>query len=335
MLKLLQWDLTGNCNLNCSYCREKTTMNLPELSFEEICLIIDKISKFGVKMVALAGGEPFLFPDLLKVLEYLHGKVETIGITTNGTLINENHLEMIKKYASGIQVSLDGSCAEVHDSIRGKGSFKKTVGALKMLVEHKIFTVTRLTICESNKHDVENYVRFAGDLGLKNVYLRRTIPSGNSANNKAIPALELKSIFQKAYSAGNSLGIHIGSADYFSQLYYDPVERAKAEKNLSDRPGEILSGCSIGVDALYLAQDGQVLFCPYLPVFCGDLKEQTLAEIWEKSEMLDVSRNLRWNKKGKCSKCKYLMCCGGCPAYCHLTTGDILSSDTGCWYNNE
>lgn len=335
MLKLLQWDLTGNCNLNCAYCREKTTSDLPDMGIEEIRKIIDQFQSFGVKMVAIAGGEPFLFRALPQVLDYLFTKVETIGITTNGTLIKEEHLEMIKKYVNGVQISLDGGCAETHDLLRGKGTFEKTVKTLRMLIENNVFTVTRFTICHSNKHDVENYVRFVSSLGLKSAYLRRVIPSGNSAATLAIPANELRSIFERAYSVGHSLGMHIGSADYFSQLCFDSEEKKKAEGNLLRRPGEILSGCSIGVDALYLAQDGQVLFCPYLPVFCGDMKTQSLSEIWKKSKMLEISRNLRWNKTGKCAKCKYLMCCGGCPAYCHLTTGDILSSDEGCWYNNE
>ncbi|MFH1838966.1 MAG: hypothetical protein ABH820_01585 [Patescibacteria group bacterium] len=47
--------------------------------------------------------------------------------------------------------------------------------------------------------------------------------------------------------------------------------------------------------------------------------------------MLRIARSLRYNLKGKCAICKYKFACGGCRAYAHATTGDILSEDTGCW----
>ena len=61
------------------------------------------------------------------------------------------------------------------------------------------------------------------------------------------------------------------------------------------------------------------------------MTKQHIRQIWRESEMLDIARNLRWNKEGKCASCKYLMCCGGCPAYAYLTTGKITASDNGCW----
>ncbi|MBU1032878.1 hypothetical protein KJ937_03035 [Patescibacteria group bacterium] len=51
----------------------------------------------------------------------------------------------------------------------------------------------------------------------------------------------------------------------------------------------------------------------------------------ENSKMLRIARSLRYNLKGKCAICKYKFACGGCRAYAHATTGDILSEDTGCW----
>lgn len=332
-IKLVQWDITGNCNLNCRYCREKRTDDLPELDIGQIKSIIDQFADIKVKMVSIAGGEPLLFKKLAEVMDYMKGKVGAIGLTTNGTLISQNNISFIKEYVDGVQVSIDGSRPEIHDYYRGRGNFKKMMRGMNLLLKNGIRVVPRFTIGHENKGDVENYIRLINSLGIKAAYLRRTIPCGNSRDTKPLSAPKLFETFRAAFATGHSLGMHIGSADYFSQLYFDPQEREKAEKNLAEKPGQILSGCSIGIEAFYLAQNGQVLFCPYLPVFCGDMTKQHIREIWEKSEMLDVSRNLRWNKKGKCSTCKFLMCCGGCPAYIFLTTNKITSSDNGCWMN--
>jgi radical SAM protein with 4Fe4S-binding SPASM domain len=330
-IKLVQWDITGNCNLNCRYCREKRTDNLPDLDIQEIKKIIDQFADVKVKMVAIAGGEPLLFRKLPEVLAYMKGKVSEIGITTNGTLISKRNIGLIKEYVDGVQISIDGSTPAIHDYYRGAGSFEKMMKGMNLLLENDVKVFPRFTIGQENKNDVESYVRLINSLGIKSAYLRRTIPCGNSKNSISLSASELYNIFKIAFEVGHSLNMHIGSADYFSQLYFDQKERNKAEKNLLERPNQILSGCSIGIEAFYLAQNGQILFCPYLPVYCGDMTKQHISDIWKESKMLDISRNLRWNKEGKCSTCKYLMCCGGCPAYIYLTTGKLTASDDGCW----
>lgn len=332
MIKLCQWDVTGACNLNCTYCREKSTQQLHHLPLPSIFRIIDQFGDMKVKMVSVAGGEPLTLKKRLpRILEYLRNKVETIGLTTNGTLVSEENVGYIREFCDGVQVSLDGSCAAGHDQFRGNGTFDLTVAAIRLMRERGINVMPRLTICRENSHDTANYVRLAHRMGLKSAYLRRALPAGNYVGQQTLSAEELYRAFKVAFETGQELGMHIGSADYFSQIEFDLRERAKAEKNLAKRPGEVLSGCSIGIDAFYLAQDGKVLFCPYLPVLCGDMTKQHLSDIWQDSEMFKINRSLRLNTRGKCGRCKFKMACGGCPAYIYLTKGDITESDDGCW----
>ncbi len=330
-IKLCQWDITGSCNLNCTYCREKATEGLHHLPLEAILRIIDQFADLKVRMVSISGGEPLTLKFLPQVLEYLRGKVETIGLTTNATLVSERNVGFIRDFFDGVQVSLDGSSAEIHDRFRGEGSFNLTTTAIRLMVERGINVMPRLTICRENLSDTAEYVRLAHRLGMKSAYLRRMIPAGNSKGVDPIPADRLKEAFRVAFQVGQELGLHVGSADYFSQLEFDAKEREKAERNLAEHPGELLSGCSIGTEAFYLAQDGKVLFCPYLPVYCGDMTKEHLSEIWATSKMFKISRNLRWNIEGKCGRCRFKMACGGCPAYVFLTTGNLTSSDGGCW----
>jgi len=334
VIKLCQWDITGSCNLNCTYCREKATSSLPHLPLEGIKRIIDQFAAMQVKMVSVSGGEPLTLKFLPEVLAYLRDKVETIGLTTNATLISQANVGLIKEFCNGVQVSLDGSCAEIHDHFRGSGTFERTISSIRLMVERGINVMTRLTICRENIHDIQAYVRLAHSLGLKSAYLRRAIPTGNFKGQGTLSAQKLYSAFKIAFDTGHELGMHIGSADYFSQLEFDKKERAKAEKNLIEKPGQLLSGCSIGIEAFYLAQDGRVLFCPYLPVYCGDMTKELLSKIWEDSQMFKINRNLRWNTVGKCAKCRFKMTCGGCPAYIFLTTGKLTESDNGCWIND-
>nr|WP_276510927.1 SPASM domain-containing protein [Rhodobium orientis] len=95
--------------------------------------------------------------------------------------------------------------------------------------------------------------------------------------------------------------------------------------------GSVIGGCAVGINSFYLMQDGTISYCPYLPVYCGSLRENSLEYVWEHSEMLKVARALRYNLKGKCGTCNYLYACGGCRAYAYAKTGDILAEDSGCW----
>ncbi len=142
--------------------------------------------------------------------------------------------------------------------------------------------------------------------------------------------MELKECLGKAINYGRKIGIHVASADYFCQIEFNEEARKKAERT-QKLNGKVIGGCAVGINSFYIMQNGIIAYCPYLPVFCGDLRKQSLKEIWENSEMFKIARSIRFNLKGKCAKCRYKFACGGCRAYAYAKTGDILAEDSGCW----
>lgn len=67
----------------------------------------------------------------------------------------------------------------------------------------------------------------------------------------------------------------------------------------------------------------------------GDLRNQSLKEIWEKSEILTDFRNVEKSKlKGRCQTCRYAaaQCQGGCRASAYALTGDLWAEDPLCWH---
>jgi len=333
MIKLCQWDITGSCNLNCIYCREKSTSKLGHLTTAEMFGIVDQFAETKIKSVTISGGEPLTLKTLPQIFKYLRDRVDIISLTTNATLISPNNVKYIKNYCDNVQVSIDGYCADIHDSLRGTGSFDKTIRGIKLLLNNDINVSTRLTICDQNIKSVAKYIEFVHGLGIKSVHLRRVIPAGNFSGKNLISCGSLYEAYKSAFTTGKKLGTKVGSIDYFSIIEFDEEKRNLIEKEITRRPKQLIGGCSIGIDTIYIAQDGKVLFCPYLPIYCGDAIKEHLSEIWEKAEMFKINRSLRWNLKGKCSVCRFKMACGGCPAHAFLTTGDITESDGGCWIN--
>src|SRR5262245_8506045 len=75
--------------------------------------------------------------------------------------------------------------------------------------------------------------------------------------------------------------------------------------------------------------NGDVTPCPYLPVFGGNLRQETLAGIWEGSEIFATIRR-RNELGGRCGACELNGMCGGCRARAYGATGDVMAEDPLC-----
>jgi radical SAM protein with 4Fe4S-binding SPASM domain len=333
-LDYVQWDITSICNLKCLHCREKATLSsvADDLSLEEAKNLIDQIVAYQTHTLSIAGGEPLLSPIIWQVLEYARGKFKRLVVSSNGTTIDHETAIRLGEFVTTVQVSIDGANAETHDRMRGQGNFAKAVQAIGFLQDAGVTVATRMTLHKGNSEEVREYVDLAQSLGLPDAYLRRVIPIGNAKKYGLVTltAQELKKALGTAIEYGRSLSIHVASADYFCQIAFNDVARAKAQK-IQAMGGQHIGGCAIGHSSFYVMQNGVIVYCPYLPVFCGDLRKETLELIWKNSPMMRVARSLRHNLKGKCAACEYKFACGGCRAYAHATTGDILAEDSGCW----
>jgi MoaA/NifB/PqqE/SkfB family radical SAM enzyme len=99
--------------------------------------------------IILSGGDPFLHPyftDVVQLVRKLNN--DRISLGTNGFLI-PRYISILQKN-DGVQVSIDGN-EEIHDYIRGEGSYQKAVEALNLLQEHGIphgiaFTTNRMNV---------------------------------------------------------------------------------------------------------------------------------------------------------------------------------------------
>lgn len=334
-LDYVQWDVTSVCNLDCAHCREKSTTSSPkhDLNADEIVSVIDQIVDFNTHTLSLAGGEPLLARHIWDILKYSKGKFKRLVLSTNGTLITDEIATKLAFYLTNVQISVDGPDAKTHDYIRGEGTFDKTMRAIESLKKVGLQVGIRMTICKETMDRVKEFVDLTKELGLSGAYMRRIIPSGNATPGGKVTRLsssELKTVLGEAIAYGKSIGMHVASADYFCQITFNEGARLKAERT-QKLNGDVIGGCAIGVNSFYLMQDGTISYCPYLPIYCGSLRRNSLKNIWENSEMFKVARALRYNLKGKCTSCNYLYACGGCRAYAYAETGDILAEDSGCW----
>jgi AdoMet-dependent heme synthase len=90
-------------------------------------------------------------------------------------------------------------------------------------------------------------------------------------------------------------------------------------------------GCLAGTGVCFISHEGEVFPCGYLPAIAGNLRKQTLADIWENSVVFNELRDTD-NLKGKCGCCEFRNICMGCRARAYAATGDYLDEEPFCVY---
>ncbi|MEM2144665.1 MAG: radical SAM protein [Candidatus Jordarchaeaceae archaeon] len=160
-------DLTNTCNLKCKYCYANSNRYnaLKDISLENWINILTECHKRGLRAVEVTGGEPLLYRDFLKLLEFI-SKLFIFEINTNGLLINEDTAKFISNLRpKTVQVSLDSSIPEIHEFFRGKGTWKKVLKSIEMLRSFSIPVRISMTVSNLNKDDIEAMKNLSDSFG--------------------------------------------------------------------------------------------------------------------------------------------------------------------------
>lgn len=120
-IDLVQWSITGKCNLRCRHCYlEAPNAKYGELSTEQCLEIVDQLHEANVGRIAITGGEPLVRPDFWRIVDALQSRdIRLAQIYTNGVLLDDRTLAEFQ--SRGLQptliLSFDGVGA--HDWLRG------------------------------------------------------------------------------------------------------------------------------------------------------------------------------------------------------------------------
>lgn len=143
----VRFQLTNRCTLQCKYCNIWHT-ETKELSTKEIFRIIHELSKLGTKRISFSGGEPLLREDIDEIITFCNKQGIYPEMNSNGTLVPKK-IDTVKKL-DFLKLSLDGP-QEVHDAVRGDGSYQKVIEAANISFKNKInfgfaYTLTKYNI---------------------------------------------------------------------------------------------------------------------------------------------------------------------------------------------
>jgi MoaA/NifB/PqqE/SkfB family radical SAM enzyme len=175
--------LLNQCNLSCKHCYMDATKKTDKLLPREMVLkILSEVEQLGIGTVYLSGGEPFLYPWLSGVLRFAskqHG-FSTI-VSTNGTLISQADIDLLKDCGVGVNVSIDGP-ADYHDQFRGsKGAFLRTSRNIVSMLDAGISVSLIMTICQDNLTYLPWLAEWASGIGVKNVSIQPLTQLGRAS----------------------------------------------------------------------------------------------------------------------------------------------------------
>jgi MoaA/NifB/PqqE/SkfB family radical SAM enzyme len=152
--------ITPRCNLHCDGCYADaagiTYHESPDiqaqtkkpLAWKQWRAIIAEASELGVLCFVIAGGEPFLFPDLLKLCEEF--KDRFFLILTNGTVLTGEDYKRLKHSSNiAVVVSIEGG-SELTNTRRGHGVYERAINTLKQLNRIGVLTGISVTITRTN-----------------------------------------------------------------------------------------------------------------------------------------------------------------------------------------
>lgn len=335
----VQWHLTERCNLRCRHCYQGAP-EVRELTLAEIAEVVSEVSDMVAaweeahalefaKSYSITGGEPFLRRDLFEVLALVVGTGFEVHVLSNGTLIGgEQARRLAELGVAGVQVSVEGP-ERVHDRIRGDGSFSSALRGTRALVEAGVPVSWNVTLSGLNAAHTRELVSLAADLGARRIAFARLVPCGRGAglSGELLPPGEIEAIYRDLFSLSVA-GLQIESGDPLaSQL------RAGA----GGPAGRIAAGgCAAGVSGLTILADGAVSPCRRLNLSIGNVRADSLRELWATSPVLEALRDKdRYGRR--CGSCDRWATCRGCRAvaYAHaLASGrdDFLADDPQCFF---
>jgi sulfatase maturation enzyme AslB (radical SAM superfamily) len=149
------------CNYKCKYCFVDS-LEQKTMSFEDIKSVLNKLKKFGVVKLLITGGEVFLHPNIMDIIDFAHKLGFKLNVQTNGSLMNEEKAKKLSTYdksRSSYIISLLYR-SEFDEFTQVGGSFKQTIEASKILKKYNIPYLLKQYRNFRNEHSMKENIAF-------------------------------------------------------------------------------------------------------------------------------------------------------------------------------
>ncbi|MFW2503477.1 radical SAM protein [Clostridium diolis] len=295
-LNEVSFEILQKCPNNCLHCSSNSHISCKHITkyiiFKQV---IDDAIKLGMERLCLSGGEPFLHPDLIKMVSYAKKYNIEVYIYTSGIVKNNNGLdesissnillELKKLNVDKLIYNVQAVTDESYDFImQTKGNLNLLKESIQKSVSLDIYSEIHFVPMKININDIHKVINFAKDLKVKQISFLRFVPQGRGLLNKELLYLTL-----------DDFVMYMKNINLSTEVLGDLKIRLGIPLSHSVKT----SSCNAGWGKLIIRYDGAVFPCEaykYINCLSGkkvepdNINNKKLKEIWDNSEFLNILR---------------------------------------------
>ncbi len=346
------WNLIRRCNLTCKHCYSISadTDFAGELSFNEVCAVMDDLKTCHVPVLILSGGEPLLRPDIYEIAKRAKAMGFYVGLSSNGTLIDAGNIGQIAECDFDyVGISLDG-IGPTHDKFRRmEGAFEASLKGIRLCRDLGLKIGVRFTMTQDNAADLPSLLKLVEDEGISRFYFSHLNYAGRGNKNRKDDAQHkltrwaMELLFEtcwayrergleKEFTTGNNDADGVYFLHWVRRRF--PEQAAHIEAKLRQWGGNS-SGVNVAnIDNLGNVHPDTMWWHHTL----GNVRERHFSQIWTDTSdpLMAGLKACPRALKGRCGACAYLGICNGNTRVRALQmTGDAWAEDPGCYLSDE
>jgi radical SAM protein len=355
------WEMTRACDLACVHCRAaaQSRRSQFELTTDEGFRLIDDIAKLEPKVFVITGGDPLKRDDVYDMIAYAKAKGLEPSVTPSATplLTPEAIARMKQNGVTRLAISLDHPDREAHDDFRRvAGSFDLTIRAIEAARDNNIPVQINSTVSRRTAKDMPRMAELLAryeNIVMWSVFF--LVPTGRAKTADMIEPEEVETLFGDLYAISKRIPFDVRTTEAMHYRRFvlqqmgvtqiDPqtglvdastmfLQHGRRHLGVQMQSGAITrapKGVNEAKGFVFISHIGDVYPSGFLPLRAGNVKKESLVDIYRQSEIFLKLRDTS-NLKGKCGVCEFRELCGGSRSRAWSTTGDVFASDPICTY---
>ncbi len=292
--------------------------------------LTEEAARGGVNMILLRGGEPFLLPGIIELVEFIASKGLFTCIDTNGMHLAEVADDLVRIGESHVTISIDGT-EPVHDAVRGvPGCYQRIAHGLAVLRQSEqrrgktIGKSITFTISQWSVRDLGAMPDVARSLGIENLcivpysYLPETL--GRSYARELEEEFGCQAYCWRGFCHESSgvdtlafleqLRTYRAKLNGISDYPYLPLTEEEYSTWFADPIAPVrLDPCHNAARLIDIQPTGEANCCVDFPDFSfGNVRDATLAQLWNSERASRFRERRRLKPFSACHRCvaKYM-----------------------------
>jgi radical SAM protein len=333
------WEITRACALACRHCRAEaaSAADPMQLTFDEGVAFLSQIQEFGAPQpqLILTGGDPLARPDLFDLIDEARKLGISVSITPAATpALTRDVLIQLKEHGvDGLGLSLDGSNARNHDSIRGvPGTFDRTVQAMRWARALEMPLQVNTLVAHETADDLPAIYELLKSFRVARWSLFFLISVGRGKVLQPLSPEEGEQLMGWIHETSRRAPFVVATTEAPSYRRV-ALERMRSEGLTADQikgsnayPG---FGIRDGHGIVFVSHTGEICPAGFPPLVVGNVRQDRIADVYRNAPVFK-SLHDPITFEGRCGRCQYHMLCGGSRARAFEATGNALASDPFC-----